>query len=109
MAEDRQAGRFDETDWYLSQIKQKKEKSAERSRAAINLLERYHTIHGWVMRSEIFDSPNGKQGYPYSKPDVYLAALLAETSKSLQEIRLMLDSLVQCKCFAAMKGFSDIV
>jgi len=94
--EDRQVGQFDELEWQGTQLKAKHGNSPERSKIAIDLLERFWTIRGWVIQLGIFESPLPQQGLAYSKPKAYLAARLAESSLPIQQIYKKLEDLLQC-------------
>jgi hypothetical protein len=94
--EDRKVDQFDETEWLRSYLREKNGMSAERSKVATDLLKRFDTIRGWVMQLRIFESPRHHQGYNYSKPTVYLAARLAESSMPIQHIHEKLEDLLQC-------------
>jgi hypothetical protein len=105
--EDQQVSQFDEQEWLGSQFIAKNGRSTERSKAAINLLKRYETILGWLRDLDIFDSPLPRQGLDYSKPAVYLATRLAESSMPTQQIHKKLENLSQCM-YSLPNSYSDI-
>ncbi|EPE27324.1 hypothetical protein GLAREA_03239 [Glarea lozoyensis ATCC 20868] len=65
--------------------------------ASANMLKRYNTIKGWVIRLRLFNKPLPYKGQGYSKPKKYLACRLAETPMSMDVIREKLEGLLQCK------------
>jgi hypothetical protein len=105
--EDRQVGQFDEFEWEGSQLKEKNGRSTERSKVAIDLLEKFYTIRGWVIQLDIFDAPRPQQGLDYSKPKAYLAARLAESPMPTQQIHKKLEDLLQCT-YSLPNSYSDI-
>jgi hypothetical protein len=105
--EDQKVDQFDEVEWHNSLLIAKHEGSAERSKAAIDLLERFNPILGWVHHSDIFDSPRYTQGYSYSKPSIYLAARLAESPMPMEQIRKKVEDLSQCT-YSLPNSYSDI-
>lgn len=100
-------GQFDESAWQGSQLKEKHGGPADRSKAAIDLLERFGTIRGWVIQVGIFDSPLPQQGHASSKPEVYLAARLAESTMTTQQIYKKLEDLLQCM-YSLLNIYSDV-
>ncbi|KIN06972.1 hypothetical protein OIDMADRAFT_150218 [Oidiodendron maius Zn] len=102
--EDRQVDEFDESKWYRSQLLAKNGSSTERSKVAIDLLKRFHTIKGWVIHLYIFDSPLPGQGYDYSKPTAYLAARLAESPMPTHQIHKKLEDLSQYRLEEARRA-----
>jgi hypothetical protein len=105
--ENRQADQFDEYGWLDSHHKAKRatptdrsqaaiDLCAQRSKAAIDVLDRFHTIHSLVFNARIFSSPGPNQGFAYRKPKSYLAARLTESSMPIPQIEKKLEELLQC-------------
>ncbi|PKY00237.1 hypothetical protein P168DRAFT_276102 [Aspergillus campestris IBT 28561] len=60
-------------------------------------LERFTDIRRHIMNVKVFDKPLGSQGFFYTKPPEYLAIALVDSSLSMDEIRVKIDSLVRLK------------
>lgn len=58
-------------------------------------LEKFTDIRRYIMNAKVFDKPLVSQGFYYTKPPEYLAIALVETSSSVDEIRVKIDSLVR--------------
>jgi hypothetical protein len=93
---------FDETVWEHSQLEAKRGRSPERSKDAIELLDRFYTIRGWIGRLDIFDPPRPEQGLSYLKPKHYLSVRLAQSSMSMQQIDQKLEDLSQRMYFCKL-------
>ena len=101
--EGQQIDQFDEVKWHHSLLEEKH----RGSKVAIDLLEKWKTIKGWMIRLDIFDPPRSGQGFDFSKPEAYLAARLAETPMSTEQIHKKLEDLAQCM-YSLPNSYSDI-
>ena len=98
---------FDASEWKGRQHEAKKGRSPEQSKTAQDLLKRFDTVREWDRRSGLFDRPCPWQGLDYLKPVWYLAARLAESPMSSQEIHEKLEALLQ-GTYALLNTYSDI-
>ncbi|CZT51120.1 uncharacterized protein RSE6_12212 [Rhynchosporium secalis] len=92
MLEDEKADQFDHAEWRESILEDQK-RSPDRAKRATELLERFRTCLGWIIRLGLFNHypKNPSRGWNYSKPGQYLAARLAESSMTTSDIYRKLE------------------
>ncbi|KAL2063113.1 hypothetical protein VTL71DRAFT_6185 [Oculimacula yallundae] len=98
-----QVAQFDGFEWVGNLRKEVYEASSNPASPAVEKLSRYERIWRRIIQLGLFDEPLPGQGYSYSKPKVYLAFMLTESSEmSLEEIYEKLQNLQQKKLKAAL-------